>query len=203
MAKRLSAKMAAWINENAGKHLCRCGCGRPIPIHVGHFTYGVAQFLRGHNLNAPKTPEEKFWAHVVKSDGCWRWAGSLATAGYGRINLGGGVRVLAHRHSYELHFGELPDGLFVCHRCDNRACVNPAHLFLGTCADNNADAAAKGRLRGQPGEANCRAKLTPDDVRRIRQRKAGGERAADLAQEYGVTPAAVYHLVRRLTWGHV
>lgn len=200
MTKRLSAMMAAWIKENHGKHLCQCGCGQAIPVRPGHYTYGVTKFLRGHNLNAPKAAEDKFWPRVEKSDGCWRWTGSLATKGYGRINLGGGVRVLAHRFSYELHFGKPPDDLFVCHRCDNPCCVNPAHLFLGTAADNTADAASKGRLRGQSGEDNCKAKLTVEDVRQIRLLKRQGAKTATLAKRFCVSRFTIWDIVSGKTW---
>lgn len=203
MAKRLSAKVLAWINENQGKHFCQCGCGGAIRIHVGHYTYGVTLFLRGHNLNAPKTPEEKFWSHVEKSEGCWTWTGSLATVRYGRINLGGGVRILAHRFSYELHCGKVPCGLFVCHHCDNKACVRPDHLFLGTSADNSADMVAKGRNPCQKGEMNPRAKLTDDMVRVIRKRRDSGEPLMAIAKDFGVTKGLISQIGVRKIWRHV
>lgn len=114
---------------------------------------------------ASKTIADRFWNKVAKGDGCWEWQGALFTNGYGKINVGGypGKRKCyrtsaAHRVSWELHFGVITDGLHVCHRCDNRKCVRPDHLFLGTATDNMRDCAAKGRICtiGPSRKTHCR-----------------------------------------------
>jgi len=88
--------------------------------------------------------EERFWPKVLKSDSCWEWQASLTDKGYGQF-FDKGVRILAHRYSYKLRFGKIPEGLFLCHTCDNPKCVNPDHLKPGTQKDNIQDMIAKGR----------------------------------------------------------
>lgn len=100
------------------------------------------------------TEEERFWSRIRKSDGCWEWiARSKTRSGYGRLEFGG-VRQLAHRVSWKMHFGDIPTGLFVCHTCDNPPCVRPDHLWLGTNRDNIMDAEAKGRMRHASGASH-------------------------------------------------
>ena len=116
---------------------------------------------------------------------------------------------MAHRVAWELAYGQVPNGLFVCHRCDNPPCVRPEHLFLGTARDNTQDAIAKGRfvfnLRPETtrGEANGRAKITEDQVREIRKRRESGVGTGSLAKEYGLSRSFVQKIVRRERWSHV
>lgn len=102
------------------------------------------------NIDRRKPAIDRFMAHVCKTETCWLWIGSKKKNGYGRFSPGGhGVNILAHRASWEFHFGPIPSGLFVCHHCDTPACVRPDHLFLGTHEENMADMWAKGRAAQQ------------------------------------------------------
>lgn len=129
--------------------------------------------------------------------GCWNWTGRLNKNGYGRIAYGRGG-YLMHRVSYEVFVGAIPDGLLVCHKCDNRACVNPAHLFLGTNADNLQDMTQKGR--SSRGERRYNAKLNQQAVSEIR---ASNERLTNLAAKYGVSRSLIGKVKQGRAWTHV
>lgn len=153
--------------------------------------------------------QERFEAAFTKGaeDACWVWEKGRTTKGYGCMKFRGKAEV-SSRISYTLHKGEIPAGLFVCHKCDNRLCVNPAHLFLGTNADNTADKVAKRRQsRGvihsvaTRGEKNGAAKLTEIDVSVIRSIK--GETQTAIAKRYGVYPSVICNIVRGKSWSHV
>jgi hypothetical protein len=96
----------------------------------------------------PRSLTDRFWEKVEKGDGCWLWKGQIGTPGYGTLSVSHNRKRSAHRVSWELHYGTVPDGMCVLHRCDNRPCVRPDHLFVGTLLDNNVDCIKKGRWRG-------------------------------------------------------
>ncbi|HEY3497143.1 MAG TPA: HNH endonuclease [Polyangiaceae bacterium] len=150
----------------------------------------------------------RFWAKVEKTDACWLWTAGKDWDGYGLFSLPRGLfgrarSVRATRFVWELHHGAPPGKALVCHRCDTPACVNPAHLFLGTPKDNFHDCLAKGRYSPK-GAGNAAAKLTAEDVVKIRNLYAsGGWSQQALAHIFGVKQTAVSNVVKRRTWAHV
>lgn len=144
---------------------------------------------------------ERFWRHVIKNGAneCWMWNGACDSHGYGIIGSGGaGPIKLSHRLSFELHNGEIPHGACILHQCDNRQCVNPMHLFIGTNLDNVRDKLSKGRH--PRGEASPRAKLTEANVRQI---LLSGEPPTALAKRFNTDPSNIVNIRKRRSWKHV
>lgn len=146
---------------------------------------------------------ERFWEKVKRGheDACWEWQASIHTTGYGQMNVGGKM-VKAHRVSYEINHGAIGD-MHVLHRCDNRRCVNPHHLFLGTPSDNMADMWGKKRHKAisLQGERHPMAKLNNEAVAEIRGKyKAGEVTQKELAKKYGVSQSHIHGLVTGKKW---
>jgi hypothetical protein len=152
---------------------------------------------------------DRFWSRVDKTDGCWCWVGSRNKAGYGQMWLNGKME-RAHRLSWKIIKGDMPKGLFLCHKCDNRACVNPDHLFIGTQIDNMRDCANKKRLWLQRhpesyyGAKHPGAKLTESDVMIVlklletRQYTNG-----EIASIYGVHRTTINKIAVGKNWSSV
>lgn len=148
---------------------------------------------------------DKILANVAMepNTGCWLWTGLLTSKGYARMRIGREQR--GHRHSFDAFKGPIAAGMYVCHACDVRSCVNPEHLWLGTNADNMRDMVGKRRLGMIPppkavSRRSARAKLSPDQVRTIR---AGRESINQLARRFGVSHGAVHRARRFVTYRHV
>lgn len=157
----------------------------------------------------------RFWAKVEKTDTCWLWQGTRPR-GYGHLRIGGGKVIGAHRLSWIITYGMIPRGMFVCHHCDVRNCVRPAHLFLGTCKENMVDASRKGRTsrgdshhtrthpeRVRRGVSHYKVKLNNEQVLTIRRLRTQGRTLASLAKEFGVTNGNIYFITSGKTWSHL
>ena len=145
---------------------------------------------------------KRFWDKVDVSGSCWEWQGCKVRGGYGAFKVNGkGIR--AHRFSYKLAFGPIPDGIYVCHHCDNAKCVKPSHLFLGTQTDNMQDCISKGRFGEQGGEANGNSKICEDDVREIRRLYSLGITQVWLSKMWGIGRSQTNRIVNREQWKHI
>jgi hypothetical protein len=157
--------------------------------------------IKGRKGFASIPIKERFWAKVVKNaDTCWLWSGSCNNGGYGTIWFGRSI-VKAHRLSWILEHGSVPDNLFVLHRCDVRRCVRPDHLFLGTNADNMADMAAKDRCAR--GSKRRFAKLSESDIPTIRKLVRAGVSKTEIGEQFGVTRQTIFEIATGKKWTHV
>jgi HNH endonuclease len=144
--------------------------------------------------------EQRFWPKVLKTDSCWIWTAHTNACGYGRIWYGKAIET--HRASWEMHFGAIPEGLCVLHKCDNPPCVNPDHLWLGTHADNMKDCARKRRIRspGLCGENNPGSRLTRPEVREMRRLYAMKYTMAELSGYFAVSVSTVSRIINNHLW---
>lgn len=143
-----------------------------------------------------RSSPENFWNKVSKSspDRCWPWTGATDDSGYGSLSRARRHKK-AHRHAWEITFGQIPLGILVCHHCDNPPCCNPAHLFLGTHSDNSNDKLSKRRQDCSRGDAHHSAKLTAEKVGAILRLRQSGMSLGDIAYLFGVSASSVSAIV--------
>lgn len=181
--------------------LCECGCGEPAPIATrtrttkGHIKGQPIRFRVGHNGRVPLVWLEQDCGYETP---CWVYQGPLYRGGYGQPIQRDGKRLPVHRLAWTLANGPIPNDLWVLHHCDNPPCVNPAHLFLGTCADNHDDQVRKGRQLY--GDRHPRAKLSETNVLDIRTSSDG---TSVLAARYNVSTTHIRRIRRGMAWSHL
>ena len=204
---RLQALRLLFLNP--ARWLCVCDCSSQTVVKLNALTNGHIRScgcldrdsrvernrMRARNFEDLFLPEP--------NTGCWLWQARLNYLGYGNFQRGGVVT--AHRYSWTYYRGPIPAGMHVLHRCDTPACVNPDHLFIGTHLDNMRDMVAKGRHvpNGVKGAAHHAAKLSDDDVRKIRAARALGEPCTTIARRHGVSVSAVSLIGLGRGWRHV
>ena len=153
-----------------------------------------------NSLKDVRSDEERFWSRVGKGPSCWEWTAGKFPYGYGSIKIGSSDRG-AHRYSYELHFGRIPEGMMVCHHCDNPGCVRPDHLFLGSATENARDMVAKRRHVRMLGERHGGSKLTAENVIWARRRRRAGATYKELADVLGMSKGGIRSAVIGKSWG--
>ena len=200
--------------ERVGKYpirfvraVCECGTARDVRwASLNSATNGskscgcLKSEVTSARFSAPVEP--RFWSKVARRQGdqCWEWQAASNARGYGTFGANG-KSCLAHRLAWELVNGAIPEGMLVCHTCDNPKCCNPQHLWLGTNAENIEDMRRKGRARARRGASNKNAKLSMDQAREVRRLySAGGVSQQAIADALGVTQRVISLIVRNVSY---
>jgi len=192
-------KRLEWVAAEQGKHICRCGCRRPIQITLNHWRTGISGYLQGHHpsnraskLGKFRNSTSDFWKLVDRKgdDDCWVWRGWVGKDGYGRFYFQGAKRI-SHRLGFYLIHGKWAKD--TCHSCDNPPCCNPNHLFDGTRQENMDDAARKGRMS---------SKLDSKGVLGILDLIKKGKTRKSAASRFGVSEVCVDKIMDGTIWSH-
>lgn len=181
------------------------GCEKPVNgrgLCASHYHHAKVQ---GELPDIVKlTPEEKFLSmhEVCPETGCWNWVKGTDTCGYGIFYPYGAAapKIRAHRYSYMIHKGPIPEGLYVCHTCDNPGCVNPDHLWLGTHTENMRDKERKGRGHDRSGSSNVKAKITEEIALEIYNAEGTNK---EIGARFGLDHQLVYRIRTKRMWKHI
>lgn len=194
---------------------CHCGCGEKTNLadrtrpRLGHVKGEPMKWIVGHHTRGktfPKRPlAERFWEKVEKRgpDDCWEWQATIHRTGYGQFGVARGRMKGAHRIAYRLTHGSIPKGAHILHTCDNKRCVNPAHLRTGTNAENCQEAWDRGLQPRRAGEDLPWTRYTANEVREVRWLHSEGVSAREIARRYGMSHTNAKDIVRRRTWKHI
>jgi len=191
--------------KNSHRHfLCRCDCGETTIVSGDSLRRGTTKKCR--NRSSDLHLAERFWALVdIRNENeCWPWLGTKSKKGYGKITYNGKPKKATHVLIYLTTGDWIEPGLCTCHHCDNPSCVNPAHIFIGTNADNVADMISKGRKAWAVGENVGSSKLTKQDVLEIRYlREVEKWKYRELSEKFGVSTSSIRSIVIGNAWKHV
>lgn len=191
--------------------------GRPVPKFCSHKCRGHTGFVPGGTIKISEmTDEEKlerlkksFEKNVIRQEGCWSWKGSIAHGGYPVMTCRRQIGPdRGHRASWIIHFGPIPEGLYICHKCDNPICTNPGHLWLGTQKENNDDKIRKCRQANnipphKRGSENGSARLSEDQVKEIKILIKQGQSCYSLGKQFGVSKTTIQRIKTGKNWSHI
>lgn len=191
------------LAETRGNWICRCLCGNERHVRSSVLIRNLRKERGSRGCGCDFVLMKRAYeSNVIRCDGCWRWSGARHGFGYGRVHLRKGVKVSAHRMSWILHNGPIPDGQCVLHRCDNPECTNPDHLFLGSNADNTAD--MKSKNRHMFGESHRGSKVTEEMIPQIiRDWIPRRFTRKMVAQKYGISVNQVGNIIKGRQWTHI
>ena len=170
-------------------------------MDLSRFLHAAPKSGLKYDLRGASVKRDVFESHFIKVEGCWIWTATKNSNGYGSYG-----KRLAHRVSYEIYNGDIPDSTCVLHKCDVRECVNPAHLWLGSRKENMQDCKAKGRMSMPPrfvGSAHPESKMDESKVQAVRLDVLGGLAKRAAARKYGIDRSTLRSILERRTWRHV